>query len=373
MMAKTILFVDHAPALGGAEHSLLVLLEHLDRVRWRPHLACTGGPVAERAAALNVPVHVVPMPRLRGSPIAAWHLARGSVDLARIVRREDVALLHSNVMRASFYAAAAARLTSRPLVWHVRDIFGERWYMRLMCKLSARAVAVSGAAAAPLPCRRKTVIVPNGLDPSRFDSTLDGRPFRAELQIPDDAPVVGCVGRLQDWKGQDRVLQAAALVARQRPDARFVVIGATLFPSRRDYLGELRALAARLGLGDRVIFTGYRDDMPSALAGLDVLVHAAEGEPFGRVLIEAMAMARPVIAFASGGVPEIVIDGEGGRLVSPGDVEALAAAVLALLADSEYRRSVGQRGRARVLSHFDARRLTQRIEAEYDSVLRKEA
>jgi glycosyltransferase involved in cell wall biosynthesis len=371
MRETPLLFLDHASALGGAEHSLLSLLAHLDRGRWQPHLACTGGPLAERATALGVPVHVVPMPSLRGKPSAPWRLTRGSFAVARIVRREGVALLHSNVMRASFYAAAAARLTGRPLVWHVRDIFRDGWYVRLMCRLSTRVIAVSQAAAAPVPCARKTAIVPNGLDPSRFDPGLDGRPLRAELQIDGDVPLIGCIGWLQDWKGQDRVLQAAALVVRQRPDARFLVVGASAFEAGRDHLGALRTLAWQLGLADRVIFTGHRDDIPQVLAGLDLLVHGGRAEPFGRVLIEAMAMARPVVAFADGGVPEVVIDGQTGRLAPPGNVEALAEAVLDLLADADHRRRLGQQARSRVLSHFDARQLTRRVEAEFESVLQK--
>jgi glycosyltransferase involved in cell wall biosynthesis len=371
MRPAALLFLDHAPALGGAEHSLLMLLEHLDRSRWRPHLACTGGPLAERATALDVPVHVVPMPRLRGRPMALWRLARGGLAVTRIVGREDVVLLLSNTMRASFYAAAAARLTGRPLIWHVRDILRERWYMRLMCRWSARAIAVSGAAAAPVPCGQTTVVVPDGVDPRRFDPALDGRGFRAELQIESDAPLVGCVGWLQDWKGQDRVLRAAALVARRRPDARFVIVGASAFDSGRDHFGELKALAATLGLAGRVIFTGHREDVPRVLAALDLLVHGARAEPFGRVLVEAMAMARPVVAFADGGVPEIVVDGQTGRLAPPGDVEALAAAVLDLLANPDGRRQMGERARARAVSHFDVRPLTRRMEAEFESVLQE--
>jgi len=142
-----VLYVDHAEALGGAEHSLLLLLKHLDRERFQPLLACNHGPLAEAAAALDVPVFPVEMPRIRGEPLGPVRLLRGGLALSNIIRRQRVDIVHSNVMRASFYAALAAKLSGRPLVWHVRDIHrpSERWYTRLMCRLARRVIAISQA------------------------------------------------------------------------------------------------------------------------------------------------------------------------------------------------------------------------------------
>lgn len=357
----TVLFVDHAEAIGGAEQSLLLLLDHLDRSRFRPVLAANRGPLARAALHRGVPVRIAVMPKIRGRPDALWHLGRGAARLARIVRHERAAIVYSNVMRASFYAAGAARLTGRPLVWHVRDIHDEGWYLRLMCGLADRAIAISGAVAAPIPCREKTRIVSNGLDPEPFDRA-DGGAFRAEIGVGPDEVLIGIVGRVWPWKGQQTFLDAAARIAPRFPTVRFAVIGDVLFASERDYLAELRDHARTIGIAGRVVFTGHREDVPEVMAGLDLLVHASRAEPFGRVLIEAMAAARPIVAFGDGGVPEIVIDGETGRLVAPGDVEALAGAMAELIADPNRRRALGAAGRARVERLFTAAATARSIE-----------
>lgn len=362
-----VLFVDHAEALGGAEHSLLLLLRHLDRSRFRPLLACNRGPLAEAATALDVPVILVEMPRIRGEALGPLRLLRGSQALARLIRRRQVDIVHSNVMRASFYAALAARLTGRPLVWHVRDIHppSERWYTRLMCRLATRVIAISQAVAAALPCPHKVTVVYNGLDLEEYPPELEGAVVRAELGLPLDAPVAGIVGRLQAWKGQERFLRAAVQVAERLPQARFLVVGGAIFGDGEAYAAGLRHLATDLGLGERVIFTGHRQDLPRLLAALDVLVHCAEAEPFGRVLIEGMAARRPVVAFADGAVPEIVRHEEMGLLVPPGDEPALAAAMVELLGDAQRRQRMGVAGRHRVEQHFTAAQTARAIEAIY--------
>ncbi len=374
--AQRVLFIDHAEALGGAEHSLLLLLRQLDRTRYTPILACNPGPLADAARGLGVPVYLVHMPRLRGRLTALMALVQSSVMLAGLIRRERVALVHSNVMRASFYAALAARLTSRPLVWHVRDIHapgqpGGLWYPRLMCRLTTRVIAISHAVAAGLPCPDRVTVVYNGLDLADFDPRLDATAARHALGLPDDKLVIGILGRLQPWKGQADFLRAAALVAQTHPTVHFAVVGASIFPSEQDYRQELRALADDLGIAQRVTFTGHRSDVPVALAALDLLVHCSQAEPFGRVLIEAMAMAKAVVAFADGGVPEIVQAGVSGLLLPPGDISRLAMAMRELLDRPDLAQAMGRAGRSRVERHFNAYQTARSVEAIYAHVHRR--
>lgn len=371
-MMSRILYVDHATALGGAEYSLLLLIKHLDRKAFTPLLACREGPLAQQARALGIQVEIVPLERLRGvhNPfVLLGRYWRGVSSLQALIERERVGLVHSNVMRAGLYASAAAKLSRVPLLWHIRDIHTERWYTWLVCRLSTKAIAVSQAVANHLPCSSKVEVIPNGLELETYDPHLEGVTFRQELGLASDVPLVGIVGRTRPWKGQALFLEAASQVVSQNSQARFLVVGETIFPGPH-YLEELKGLAQRLGLGKRVIFTGHRQDIPQLLASLDILVHCSRAEPFGRVLVEGMAMAKPIVAFADGAVPEIVKNGETGLLVPPGDVGALAQAILSLLGNGEQGQEIGWRGRERVEANFDARPLTRRVEEVYRFILR---
>lgn len=372
-MPEPLLFVDHAAAIGGAERSLLLLLEYLDRRRWEPHLACAPGPVAAEASMLGVAVHPVALPRLRRSARFALDGARGAVALARIAREARPTLIHANTVRAAFYAAPAARLARRPFVWHMRDFWlGEeaparpafdRLGKRLLAASAARVVANSHAVARGLPAVTHLTVVHNGIDLARFSPTLASAPFRTQHNIPPDALVAGVVGRLRPWKGQDRFLAVAARVAAAVPSARFVLAGGDPFAVDDAYPAALRRQAAALGIAGRVTFTGHLADVRPALAAFDLFVHPGDPEPFGLATVEAMAMGLPVVAFAHGAAPEIVAQ-DTGVLVPPGDEEALATAIISLLGDEERRLALGTAGRRRAASHFTI----QRVVAQMDDV-----
>ncbi len=358
-----ILYVDHAEALGGAENILLLLLGQLDRGRFSPHLATQPGRLADQARARRVIVHEMPLPRLRGVLRAPGRLARGVAALTRIVRRERVAVICSNSARASLYAAVAARLTHRPLLWHVHEVLASGVYTRLMCALSDVAIAVSAAVAARLPCTPKVRVIHNGVRPEDFGDRPEhaGR-LRATWGVPPGAVLVGHVARLQPWKGQRDVVAAAALLLQQLPDTYFAVIGGDIFGDAAAYEKELKAIVAQRGLSHRVILTGHQADMPAVFSAIDIVVHASRHEPFATVLLEAGAAGRPVVAYADGGVPEAIVHDETGVLVRPGDPAALAAALAGLVRNPERARALGAAARVRVCARFDIRRMACEVE-----------
>ncbi|NOZ28442.1 MAG: glycosyltransferase family 4 protein [Chloroflexi bacterium] len=378
-MTLKVLFLDHALALGGAERSLLLLLKHLDRTRWKPHLACAGGPLAEQAIALGVPVHQAPMPRLRRSPRAPLNWLIGALAIARLAQEIDAALLIANTVRSALYASLAARLARCPFVWHMRDfwlsesrprrLWADGLGKRLLCATATRVIANSRATAAHLPCPGKVVVVYNGIEVERFDPSLDGEAFRAAYGIPLSASLVGMVGRLRPWKGQDRFLRVLARIRQDMPDVWGVIVGGSPFEVQDDYPRRLERLTAELDLRDRLVFTGHLEDVRPALAAMDVFVHPGDPEPFGLVNLEAMAMGRPVVAFAHGALPEIVADGETGILIPPGDEGRMADAAGALLQDSTRREVMGQAARARVEERFTADRMAQAVTRALEDLL----
>jgi glycosyltransferase involved in cell wall biosynthesis len=168
--------------------------------------------------------------------------------------------------------------------------------------------------------------------------------------------VVGLVGRISFWKGQDIFIRTAGLLRDKYPSAEFRIIGAALF-DEAEFERGLHTLVQQLGLKDFVVFTGFRHDIQQAMSELDVLVHAStKPEPFGQVIIEGMAAGKPVVATNAGGVPEIIEDGVTGFLVPMCDVDAMASAVDRLLGDPQMARSMGRRGQVHVAENFSIQR-----------------
>ena len=362
--ARPVLLVsNHGEIVGGGEISLLGLLEGMDRARWAPVLAVPEeGPVAARARALGIPAHVVPLPGVR----RPWGgVIRGVAALHRLARGCGARLLHANGTRAMVYAGPAGRLSGRPVIWHVRVADPEPALDRILTALARAVVVNSDAVARRFPWARpgKVRRIHNGVDLSRFSPRQPPAALRGALGIPEDVPVAASVGRFVAYKGYDHLLDTARLVRDARPDVHWILVGD----------GELRdALEARrrdLALADRVRFTGWREDVPDLLALCAVFVLPSLGEHFGRVLVEAMAMGRPVVATDAGGVPEIVLPGETGLLVPPAQPKALAEAVLALLDDPARAAALGAAGRRRAETEFSLARHAAAVEALYGEIL----
>jgi glycosyltransferase involved in cell wall biosynthesis len=196
-------------------------------------------------------------------------------------------------------------------------------------------------------------------------ATVDAKGLREELSIPADAPLVAEVGRLCDVKGQHELIAAVARL----PGARVVLVGADLEQGGA-YERTLRDRADELGVADRVVFAGYRDDAARVVAAADVFALPSWTEGLPLVVLEAMALGRPVVATTVGGTPELVSDGETGLLVPPRDIEALTAALKRVLDDGALRRRLGEAGRRRVRERFSSEAMTRDMLAIYDEVSR---
>lgn len=340
---------------GGSEHALIRMVRQLAADGWDCHVVVPGrARLASEYAAAGAVLHVVPMERLTTSGGLArwvryallWPVTVGR--LARLCRRVDAGVIHSNSLH-SWYGWAAAAVTRRPHAWHAREIvFQSAAALRverfLASRFADRVIAVSGAVAAQMPAG-KTVVITDEADPVRFTPARAGR-FRAGAGIGDGVPLAGSVARLDTWKGFDTLLDAVPLIRASRPDFELVVAGAAV-PGKEAYAAALEARAMRM---EGLHWLGPRSDIPELMADLDVFVQVStEPEPFGLVVVEALACGVPVVAGAEGGPLEILGPPAAagptpaGRLVPPGDAAALAQAVLELLpagpSDARRRRS----------------------------------
>ena len=295
-----------------------------------------------------------------------------------LIRRESPQIVHTHLFKSDFHGRLAARIAGVPVVvstLHSIDPWAqERSLGRLYgwtARFADRVIAVSEdvrrfhAAHTGIP-EEKLVTIENGVDIHRFAGLESaGRSVRKELDIDNAALVFGVVGRLTPPKDHSTFLKAAALILQKAPQARFLLVGEG--PLRKD----LELQAQEIGLGNALIFTGLRKDIPAVLAAVDVLVFSSLWEGLPVALLEGMAAARPVVATAVGGIPEVVLPDKSAILVPPGDADALAQACLRLSSDSATRHSMGQAGLERVVARYSIDAMIDRTAALYAKLLQE--
>ena len=386
-----VALIENSIGLSGSTMSLATLLRRLDRDRFEPHVVVARDEQeAYLRDAVGAELRLTRIAsRRRPQPLAARLGRVGALldlvadtlpyanALRRFTTRHRIRLIHQN---NGFDVAAlvASRWTGVPLVAYQR---GPEWDSRLVRRLApliTRYIANSQATRENLlglgipPDRVCVVYPPVDLDTFDADRPPAARLTRATLGIPPAAPCVGIVGQLQEWKGHKVFIRAFARVLRVLPEAWACVVGAP--PAGGEaYARELHDLARELGVSSRLVFPGFIADVPSILQLLDVVVHASvEPEPFGRVIAEAMAMRRPVIASDEGGPREIIEHGRTGLLFPQGNEAALADCVVSLLRDRAEAARLAEAGLAEVKRRFSAGQHARLLEEEYRRVLNLE-
>jgi glycosyltransferase involved in cell wall biosynthesis len=339
---------------GGVERGTVEIAQALVEAEATALVASAGGPMVRQIERVGG-VHIT-LPLTTKSPVGLW---RNAATLEALIRDQKVSLVHARSRAPGWSAWLACRRTGMPFVTTYHGTYAEGFPLkRLYNSVMARGQIVIAASQfiAELITARHGVdparirVIPRGVDRSVFNpDTVSGSritKLAAAWRLPEGVRVVTLPGRLTAWKGHTVLLEAIATL--NRPDVMCVFVGSD--QGRRGYTRELEQQAARLGIAERVRLVGQCDDMPAAFCLSDVVVHASvQPEAFGRVVIEAQAMARPVIASDLGGPVETVRHGETGWRVPPNDPAALAAALtFALDLDPQARIALGQRARASV-------------------------
>lgn len=352
-MTLAVLQVLPALVSGGVERGTLEIAEAIVAAGGRALVASAGGPLVgplERLGARHVT-----LPLAAKNPAVMW---RNAAALAALVRAERVGIIHARSRAPAWSAWLAARRTGGHFVTTYHGTYnagfpGKRLYNSIMAR-GERVIAISQFIAAHIQAQhgtdaRRIRVIPRGVDLRQFDpgavAASRVSALRHAWNLPEGRPVVMLPGRLTRWKGQAVLLDAAPLLP---PEVVVLLVGAGGF---RD---ELAARIAASGLGERVRLCGHAEDMPAALLLADVAVHAStDAEAFGRTVIEAQAMARPVIAADLGAPRETVEEGVTGWRVPPGEPRALAAAInRALALPPAARAAIGAAARARVLERY---------------------
>ncbi|MEA5115730.1 MAG: glycosyltransferase family 4 protein [Geobacteraceae bacterium] len=404
MSEKTaILYLDNTFTFGGAINSLCYLIRALDKEKFEPVLV-TGQPVEylEANFAGTKWYHYVPklpwinnrfykkiasLPPFRISVLSKvlnlarffyWLLFVTLPEACRyyqIGKRHRVGLVHlNNIIGSQLAGIIAAKLLRVPCVAHLRDFEEIHPITRFYARLVDHHVAISGAIKENLlglgVPEEKISVVHDALDLEEFNTSVACEYLFEEFGVVPAQPRYGIFGRIVDWKGIREFLLAARSIAGQVPEAMGFIVGGRSDGDEAFYR-EMLALAGSLGLRDKVVFTGYRKDIPALMKFMDVVVHASNSpEPFGMVVIEGMAMGKPVVATRAGGPLDIVEDGETGFLVPVGEAEPLAKGVIRLLREPGLRAGMGKAGRERVESFFSNTCYAEKIAEIYESLQR---
>jgi glycosyltransferase involved in cell wall biosynthesis len=363
--------------MGGGEVSLLNLLKHLNRERFKPLVVLpSSGSLFQAIREMKLETQIIAL-----KPLKKLHLfsfIQATAKLFCLVKKEKIDIIHSNAAasRESIYSALVAKLARKPFIYHARVLESSKAIEKFLAGFSTRIIAISEKVKDKFSFvkdKNKMIKIFNAVDLAEFNPDIKrGEKIRAEFGISSKEKIVGTVGRLYPLKGIDVFLKAAAMAKRRIAKIKFLIVGEDT--SSGAYRKKLERQAEELGVKSEVIFTGFRADIPELIAAMDLFVLPSfEGyEAFGRVVIEAMAMSKPVVATRGGGVPEIVEDGVTGVLVSPGDTEPMAEAVVSLLKNEDRAKQMGFEGRQKAKRIYDLKTQLERIENLYLHLLRRD-
>nr|HID59547.1 glycosyltransferase [Desulfobacterales bacterium] len=372
-MTKILYVIDNL-SFGGGERCFAQVIRSLPQDRYKIFAACKDqGIFWERLKEYMVIGYSVDMTSRFDLPIIRY--------LATVMKKEKVQIVHSQGARADFFARVAARLTEVPFVVSTVAMPVEGYdigplrkavyltFDRLTERFVDRFIVVSEALRRSLIEKHrippeKIVRIYNGIELDKYDpERYSGEKVRRKLKIGSDVPLVGAIGRLVWQKGFPFFIRAASYVLRAVPEAKFLLVGDGPLRS------ELEGMVRDLGMRENFIFTGFRRDVPEVLAALDVLVLSSLREGLPMILLEGMAMTRPVVATDIEGISEVVEHERTGILVPPQVPRALADGIIALLRDRDKARLMGEAGRRRVEERFSVEEMVRRTQEVYETMV----
>ena len=386
------LFLSHDSSLYGAQLSLLGLLAHLDHQEIKPIVvAAQNGPLNDAIEEAGIPVtirHIVNWVAAgRDARKSSFRIGKDFLSglrtrvwaLAHEIENKQIDVVYTNTL-VPIEGAIAARLTGRPHIWHLREqVAGnsqlKSWVPARLIPyvvdwLSARIIVNSqylGHVYARGHAQKKIQVIFNGVNPGQFDldRAAAASSVRTELGLNPSIRLVTLIGAVIPRKGQMLLAQALLRISQQIPNATFLVIG----EGDSGYIREIKSFCHTYGIQERLLFLGWRPDIPRILAATDVLVVAADEEPFGRTVIEAMAAGTPVVSTRCGGPEEIVIDKQTGLLVPRGDADSLARAIEHVLGDRTDAARMSEAGRVRLHEAFTLDAHAQKVQSVIKNVV----
>lgn len=347
---KVIILMPLAEQKGGAELIFLQLMQEVrnKKINWLV-IFLENGPMIDQIKKLGIKTKVIEAGRLRNPLKFISTITR----IVSIAKKEKVDLIFSWMGKAHLYGGFAALLTNIPSGWYQHGIASKNNFMdKIATALPAKYILTcseTGAKAqSKLWPKHKIKIVYPGVELGQFNPSIMPTilEIRKKLNLPEKGPIIGTVGRLQRWKGMHGLIEAMPIILKKYPDANCVIIGGEhgLEP---DYLSYLKKRIDCLKLKDKVVLAGFQKNIPEWMQAMDVVVHASKNEPFGIVIVEAMALGKPVVAGPEGGPTEIITEGLNGLFAPYGNAKMLAKQILRYLDDPIFAKKIGEAAKKR--------------------------
>lgn len=372
-----VLFVDCVRELGGPQRSLLELATALAADGVSVQAAVPAGPLSDALRASAIAVREIPAVHIhrrwglrRFMDAARW--LRAVLAVARVVRSVNPDIIHANDTVSATIAAQCRR--NRIVVWHIRGLFVPDTALHYLVRRVTAIVAISETVEEDLLdrvfsfYRSKIHQFRNGIDATHFRPG-DRAEARRLFRLPSNAPLIGMIANLSPWKRHSFFLDVVARIHRARSDVRFVLAGMDPFDEHQRLRTTLQTRIAAESLADCVLWLPDVTDTAALLPALDVVVHPAAAEAFGRVICEAMASEIPVVAANDAGPHQIIPHGKGGYLLPPGRADLFAEQILLLLANPEVARQQGIAARTHILAEFDIARTAREVLGLYTQLM----
>ena len=347
--------------MGGAEYSLMEFLHNLDNTSIPIHIACSTKQVLfQYVNLLPIHIHDIYLPYLyKKTSFKTWiEIVKTSIKLYQLVQKENIQVIYCNTFRSLPFCLFIKWLCKPKIVCHCRDHVSSFFVCFMTRIIANECIAVSSTIQKELPRSSKTHIIHNGVSPLLFQKNDTSKFLIERYRLPDHTRLVGNIGQIVPWKNQMDYLTIAALLLRSHQDLHFFLVGPIV---DNNYYSILQQQVRLLGLESYITFTGYMENITDYLSGFTIVLHTAYNEPFGRVLIEAAASAKPVVAYASGGSSEIIENGKTGFLVADGDIRTTAELTEKLLVNNDLQTSMGQSAREHIIRHFNSKDYARRV------------
>lgn len=370
--------------IGGGDYCLFKLAAELDKNVFNPIMCFSERTeVVDLYEKEGIKFYLIDMVRIQKSLNPLYLIKLGLKFLPtvwrirKIIRKEQVSIIHGNDL-LDIYGSIAGNIEHVPHTQYIRQILvSPKWLKTFLTKMvyaiNDKVLTVSDGVAKAMFSSSDGEVLPNivtcydWVDMSKVGHSRAGKNIRDFYRIDQNAPLIGCVGRIERWKGQDVFIRAAAIVIKEFPNAHFLVVGDVVRGRGREaFLDELQDTTKKLGIINNVTFTGRRSDIADVMLTLDVFVHSSvTPDPLPGVVMEAMYCERPVVGANAGGVPEEVNDGVTGLLYHAGNHEDMAERICQLLHNPDMAKHMGIKGKKRVENIFSKTVLCKQMEDFY--------